>query len=362
MKALVVGGWVRDKLLSEAGYDIKSSDKDWVVVGSTPEEMISLGFVPVGADFPVFLHPDTKEEYALARTERKSGHGYKGFRFYAEPDVSLEDDLKRRDLTINAMAINEDGTLIDPYGGLTDLKNRLLRHVSSAFVEDPLRLLRVARFRSRLPNFKIDPDTMTMLKRMVDSGEVDALVSERVGTEIRKALLEKKPSLFFKVLEETGFLKRVYPHWVLGKRTLNLIDRIQGPQIELKRFAASFWETDPKDISKIIKLLKLPNDFKELAVMFSGATHNIPLRSNSAEEILKGLKYYDALRRPVRFKTLLSILQQTGLVKNARLWEDSMKVLSELSLADVVSSCINKKELPKKIEEARLKALRAVLM
>ena len=193
LEKYIVGGWVRDKLLTELGHPIQSNDKDWVVTGATPEEMLRLNFVPVGNDFPVFLHPKTHEEYALARTERKSGHGYKGFTFFADPSVTLEQDLLRRDLTVNAMAMDEEGHLIDPYGGFEDLKKGVLRHVSAAFEEDPLRVLRVSRFRAKLPWFRIAEETKAMLKRMVESGEVDALVPERVTAEIRKALKEANP-------------------------------------------------------------------------------------------------------------------------------------------------------------------------
>jgi len=213
LKKYIVGGWVRDKLLTELGHPIQSNDKDWVVTGATPEEMLRLNFVPIGNDFPVFLHPKTHEEYALARTERKSGHGYKGFTFFADPSVTLEQDLLRRDLTVNAMAMDEEGHLIDPYGGFEDLKKGVLRHVSAAFEEDPLRVLRVSRFRAKLPWFRIAEETKAMLKRMVESGEVDALVPERVTAEIRKALKEAKPSIFFDELETNGFMGRVYPEW-----------------------------------------------------------------------------------------------------------------------------------------------------
>lgn len=361
MKALVVGGWVRDKLLREAGYDVKSSDRDWVVVGATPQELLSLGFLPVGADFPVFLHPQTKEEYALARTERKSGHGYKGFTFYSAPDVSLESDLIRRDLTINAIAMDEDGTLVDPYGGVKDIERKVLRHVSQAFLEDPVRLLRVARFQARLPDFKIDPGTMAMLQDMVKSGEVNALVSERVGMEFRKALKEKKPSLFFIVLEKTGFLKRLYPEWTFGSKTLNLIDHIQGPKIELKRFAASFLETRPEAVRKIVGSLRLPNEYMEMATMFSTAVHVAPIESDSAKNILSALKRYDGFRRVERFQTLLSILQEAGFIKNKNFWENIVKTMADLPMAEIVSDCTDKKELPLVIERARIKKLEELL-
>ncbi|AKS42914.1 tRNA nucleotidyltransferase (CCA-adding enzyme) [Wenzhouxiangella marina] len=201
-----VGGSVRDALLG-----LTSEDRDYVVVGAGPEEMVRRGFRPVGRDFPVFLHPETHEEYALARTERKSGHGYRGFVFHAGPDVTLEQDLIRRDLTINAMALSADGTLIDPFHGRLDLNERLLRHVSDAFAEDPLRVLRLARFATRFSEFRIAPRTLALCRQMVESGELDHLVPERVWQETRRALMHEQPSRFFDVLRETGALAIVFP-------------------------------------------------------------------------------------------------------------------------------------------------------
>ena len=208
MKTYLVGGAVRDKLLG-----LPVQDRDYVVVGSTPDEMVARGFKPVGADFPVFLHPETKEEYALARTERKSGHGYKGFKVYAAPDVTLEDDLQRRDITINAMAEDEQGQLIDPFKGAEDLHNGVLRHVSPAFAEDPVRILRVARFAARFAKwgFHVAHGTNKLMREMVDSGEVDHLVPERVWTELDRALGEDKPSRFFEALRGCGASARLFP-------------------------------------------------------------------------------------------------------------------------------------------------------
>jgi tRNA nucleotidyltransferase (CCA-adding enzyme) len=208
MKIYLVGGAVRDRLLGLPGQD-----RDFVVVGATPEEMTVKGFKPVGADFPVFLHPQTKEEYALARTERKSGKGYKGFKVYAAPDVTLEDDLRRRDLTINAMAQDEAGNLIDPYGGAKDLRDGVLRHVSEAFAEDPVRILRVARFAARFAarGFRVADETVALMRQMVTSGEVDNLVAERVWVELERALGEDRPSRCFESLRDCGALARLFP-------------------------------------------------------------------------------------------------------------------------------------------------------
>ena len=208
MEIFLVGGAVRDRLL---GRPVK--DRDWVVVGASPAALIARGFKPVGADFPVFLHPDSGEEYALARTERKSGHGYSGFTFHASPEVTLEQDLARRDLTINAMAEDAQGRMHDPYGGQRDLEARLLRHVSPAFVEDPLRVLRVARFAARYAplGFRVADETLALMRQIVECGEIDHLVPERVWQETRRALAEPRPSAFLRTLRDSGALARLFP-------------------------------------------------------------------------------------------------------------------------------------------------------
>ena len=208
MKIYLVGGAVRDKLL-----DYPSDENDWVVVGGSPQEMIDLGYQPVGQDFPVFINPKTGEEYALARTERKSGRGYQGFSFHTAPDISLEDDLIRRDLTINAMAEDDNGQIIDPYGGQQDLNNKLLRHVSEAFTEDPLRVLRVARFAARYHHlgFTIAPETMGLMQNLVRSGELAHLVAERLWKETERALCERSPDIYIQVLRDCGALAELFP-------------------------------------------------------------------------------------------------------------------------------------------------------
>jgi tRNA nucleotidyltransferase (CCA-adding enzyme) len=207
MKAYIVGGAVRDSLLG-----LPSNDRDWVVVGATPEQMIGAGYTPVGRDFPVFLHPTTHEEYALARTERKAGRGYHGFTFHAAPEVTLEQDLARRDLTINAMALDPDnGQLIDPFDGQADLRSQVLRHVSSAFAEDPVRLLRLARFAARWPQYTVADETRTLLRHIVESGEIDSLVAERTWQELSRGLAETRPSAMFDLLRDCGALARLAP-------------------------------------------------------------------------------------------------------------------------------------------------------
>jgi tRNA nucleotidyltransferase (CCA-adding enzyme) len=206
MKRFLVGGAVRDRLLNRP-----SGDQDWVLVGATPDQLIQLGYTPVGRDFPVFLHPDTKEECALARTERKTAPGYRGFVVHAAPDVTLEEDLARRDLTINAIAQDEAGDLIDPYGGQRDLALRVLRHVSPAFAEDPVRILRLARFAARFDDFTVAPETLALMQSMVEHGEVDHLVPERVWQELARGLMEARPSRMFEVLRSCGALQRLLP-------------------------------------------------------------------------------------------------------------------------------------------------------
>jgi tRNA nucleotidyltransferase (CCA-adding enzyme) len=218
MRVYQVGGAVRDRLLGEP-----AGDRDWVVVGATAEQMRALGYTPVGRDFPVFLHPATREEYALARTERKSAPGYRGFVVHADPSVTLEDDLQRRDLTVNAMAMDDHGVLVDPFGGERDLRAGVLRHVSDAFAEDPVRILRLARFAARWPAFRVAPQTAALCARMVEAGEVDALVPERVWQELARGLMAARPSRMFAVLRECGALARLLPE----------VDRLWGvPQPE----------------------------------------------------------------------------------------------------------------------------------
>ncbi|AXY56178.1 multifunctional CCA addition/repair protein [Acinetobacter chinensis] len=208
MRVYLVGGAVRDQLLGHPYHE-----KDYVVVGATPEQLIAQGYMPVGKDFPVFLHPETKDEYALARTERKSGHGYHGFEFYTAPSVTLEDDLIRRDLTINAIAMDDDGNIYDPYNGQTDLKQKILRHVSDAFAEDPLRVLRVARFAARYAayGFSVAEETVALMRQLAESGELQALTAERVWKETARALMENHANVYFEVLRSCGALKILFP-------------------------------------------------------------------------------------------------------------------------------------------------------
>src|SRR3954469_13036821 len=253
VKAYVVGGAVRDELL---GLPLK--DRDHVVVGSTPQEMEALGYRPVGKDFPVFLHPRTQEEYALARTERKSGRGYKGFTVHAAPDVTLEEDLKRRDLTINAIAKAEDGRYIDPFNGMRDLKSRVLRHVSEAFAEDPVRILRVARFAARF-GFAVAEETLEMMKGMVRSGEADYLVAERVWQEFSKGLCEAHPERMLEVLDATGLSQKLLPETRTRPKSFSGSLAV--------RFAALAWPLSETQTTTLSERLKAPNEVRELALL-----------------------------------------------------------------------------------------------
>ena len=294
MKSYVVGGAVRDELL---GLPVK--DRDHVVVGATPEEMVKLGYRPVGKDFPVFLHPVTHEEYALARTERKSGRGYKGFTVYAAPDVTLEDDLRRRDLTINAIAKADDGSLVDPFNGRRDLQDRTLRHVSDAFAEDPVRILRVARFAARF-GFQVAETTMALMRRMVESGEADYLVPERVWQEFSKGLMEERPQRMFEVLEACGLRERLLPE-------LETQPEVMSGSLAV-RFALLAWSLAEDEVETLCRRLRVPNEPRELALLASRNRRALEAAARaSAEEILGLLKAADAFRRPERFAELLEV-------------------------------------------------------
>ncbi len=312
MKTYVVGGAVRDELLG-----LPVQDRDYVVVGATPEEMARLGFRPVGADFPVFLHPETHEEYALARTERKTAPGYKGFVFHAAPDVTLEQDLRRRDLTINAMARAADGTLIDPHGGARDLRDRMLRHVSESFAEDPVRVLRVARFAARF-GFEVAPETLALLRGMAEAGEVDALVPERAWQEIARGLMEPMPSRLVAVLRECGALPRVLPE-VAGADPGSLAARLdRGARREEAlpvRFALLTLDARRDEIAALAARLNAPGDCRDLALLACGEREFLG-RSHAAspEDLLGLVERSDALRRPGRLGQLLRVAEcDTGM-------------------------------------------------
>jgi tRNA nucleotidyltransferase (CCA-adding enzyme) len=296
-RCLVVGGAVRDALMGHEG-----GDRDWVVVGSSPKEMQAAGFLPVGRDFPVFLHPVTREEYALARTERKSAPGYHGFVFHAAPDVTLEQDLARRDLTINAMARAEDGTLVDPFGGARDLAAKLLRHVSPAFAEDPVRLLRVARFAARWPDFTVAPETMALLRRLVDAGEVDALVPERVWQELSRGLMETRPSRMLQVLADCAALPRLLP----GVNDATSSGRLLDAAASLGASLPVRYALLAPGLDMLAQRLKVPTECRALAVLLGREGPPLPQGAElPPDDVLGLLERCDAFRRPDRFAELL---------------------------------------------------------
>lgn len=337
MQTYIVGGAVRDELLGRAVHD-----RDWVVIGATPEQLVAAGYTPVGKDFPVFLHPVTHEEVALARTERKTARGYHGFAFRADPSVTLEEDLARRDLTINAMARAEDGRLIDPYGGRRDLEARLLRHVTPAFAEDPVRILRVARFAARYDDFTVAPETLALMRQMVAHGEADALVPERVWQEIARGLMESHPERMLEVLHACGALERVLPevdrlwgtpqpaehHPEIDAGMHTLLAVAMGAQLQAPltvRFACLVHDVGkgltpaerlPRHIAHeargarlvegICQRLRVPTECRDLALLTTREHGNIHRSMTlSAEALLRLLERCDAFRKPERFAELL---------------------------------------------------------
>ncbi|TLP58078.1 MULTISPECIES: multifunctional CCA tRNA nucleotidyl transferase/2'3'-cyclic phosphodiesterase/2'nucleotidase/phosphatase [Pseudomonas] len=312
MQIYKVGGAVRDRLLGRAVSDI-----DWLVVGATVEQMQAKGFRPVGADFPVFLHPRTGEEYALARTERKSGRGYGGFTFHASPDVTLEQDLIRRDLTINAMAEDEHGQLYDPYQGKADLESRILRHVSPAFAEDPLRVLRVARFAARYAplGFHVADDTLALMRQISESGELQALTAERSWKEIERALLESEPQVFFEVLERCGALHELMPELEHSLESLATLQQAAQQQQPLAvRWACLLRELEPAAIKALNQRFKAPRECQELAVLVGEFAEKADSAlSLTPVELLEMLQKFDVYRRPQRFEDFIAACEAAAL-------------------------------------------------
>ena len=398
MQIYVVGGAVRDELLGRP-----HADRDYVVVGATPEGMLSLGFRPVGKDFPVFLHAQSGEEYALARTERKSGRGYHGFTFQAAPNVTLEEDLARRDLTINAMARDEMGRLIDPFAGQADLAAKVLRHVGPAFAEDPVRLLRIARFAARFADFSIAPETLALMRSMVADGEVDHLVAERVWQELAKGLMEDHPARMFEVLRECGALARLlpevealfgvpqradyHPEIDTGIHTMMVIGQSARRHYALPvRFAALTHDLGkaltPADIlprhigheERSVRLveqlsarLRVPGDCRDLALLMARYHGNIHRAADLRAATIVGLlEKSDALRRPERFQQLLEacICDYTGRLG----WEDrpydspqrllaALAAVNAVNAGEIARSCSNPGQIPERIHTARVRAV-----
>jgi len=361
MKAYAVGGSVRDELL---GLEVQ--DRDYVVVGADPAEMLARGFKAVGADFPVFLHPDTHEEYALARTERKTGPGYKGFAFYAAPDVTLEQDLQRRDLTINAMARGEDGTLVDPHAGAKDLEAGILRHVSEAFAEDPVRILRVARFAARF-GFAIAPETEALMRRMVEAGEADALVPERVWQELARGLMEKSPSRMLAVLRDCGALARVLPELDRTYDRPDVPDRLAHRVDEAAargyglavRFALLALDLSVEDIASLAARVNAPNDCRELARLASCERDEVRRPDLDAESTLAILERCDAFRRSERLERLLEVAECDALPASISAVRKGLR--EALAAARAVDAGAvarqNPQDVPGAVRRARLAAI-----
>lgn len=366
MEQYLVGGAVRDELL---GIPVK--DRDWVVVGATPQEMLDAGYKQVGADFPVFLHPETNEEYALARTERKQGHGYHGFTVHASPDVTLEEDLQRRDLTINAMARSVDGAVVDPFGGREDLEARLLRHVSSAFTEDPLRILRTARFAARFAplGFQVADDTMTLMQHMVADGEADHLVAERVWQETRRALHEKAPAVYFEVLDACGALTVVMPEVASlfareGREPLDHLEAATERSDDTDvRYAALVAGLDSGEREALNSRMKVPNDCKELATASGSLLERFPAEDNpSAEQIQALIDEGDGWRRPERFERILLVLESVGIGADwTKMLAEARDQASQVDPKALMAEGYKGKALGEAIQRERLRCIRNVL-
>ena len=402
MKIYIVGGAVRDQLLGRP-----SDDRDYVVVGATPEAMQGLGYRPVGRDFPVFLHPKTQEEYALARTERKTAPGYHGFAFHADPGVTLEEDLARRDLTINAMAQDADGALVDPFHGQLDLQAKILRHVGPAFVEDPVRILRLARFAARFADFSVADETMLLMRTMVISGEVDHLVAERVWQELAKGLMEQQPSRMFAVLRECGALARLmpeldalfgvpqradyHPEIDTGVHTMMVLDQAAQRSFALPvRFAALLHDlgkgTTPADMlprhhgheersarlaEKVCTRLKVPQECRDLAILTARYHGNIHRAAELRPATIVSLfEKTDALRRPARFQQVLEACQCDF---NGRLgWEKlpyespqrlltALAAVNAVNAGEIAAACSDQGSIPERVRAARIKAVKIAL-
>jgi len=402
LEVYCVGGAVRDELLG-----IKVQDQDYVVVGSTSDEMLILGYKPVGKDFPVFLHPKTHDEYALARTERKVSKGYKGFTVHASPDVSLKEDLARRDFTMNAIAKAQDGSLIDPYHGQTDIQQKIIRHVGEAFIEDPVRILRAARFSARYTDFTIAPDTMLLMERMVEDGELDALVSERVWQELSKGLMEAKPSRMFEVLRACGALKKILPEldclWGVpqpekdhpeidtGIHVMTVLDYAAKQNFSLPvRYAVLMHDlgkgTTPKEVlprhvghevrsaklvKEVSKRLRVPNDCKELAYIvakFHIKAHQAPVMKPSS--LLKFLIDIDAIRQPDRFEAFLNVCEsdsrgRLGLknapIPEAEIMRNALKAAMSINAGEIAKQFEFPEDIKLAVYEARLEKVKAIM-
>ena len=357
LQVYIVGGAVRDALLG-----LPAGDRDWVVVGATPEVMVARGFIPVGGDFPVFLHPITKEEYALARTERKSGRGYKGFTFYTGAEVTLEEDLKRRDLTVNAIAQSLTGERVDPLKGVQDLRAKILRHVGPAFEEDPVRILRLARFMARFTEFAVAPETLVLCHNMVASGEVDALVPERVWQELSRGLMSQQPSRMIELLAEVGAASRIMPELVLSARLQSLVDRVAQQGLPLaSRYAVLCLQT--RELKALATRLRVPSECADMARLLPIVLAAILQLKDAeyADAVLSLFETCDALRKPERFEALL---QTVGCVDEAvstmrEAWQRWLQVVLAVDAGAAARSASAPNQIKQQVRAARLAALQA---
>ncbi len=359
MNCYRVGGAVRDQLL---GFPY--SETDWVVVGSTAQQMLDAGFKQVGKDFPVFLHPETNEEYALARTERKSGRGYHGFEIDAHPDVTLEEDLERRDLTINAMAMLEDGTLVDPYNGKGDLDARILRHVSPAFAEDPLRVLRVARFAARYYHlgFRVADETLTLMRQLSTSDELHALARERVWQEMAKGFSETSPQVLLQVLQTCGALGTLAPEWAstLDDEVYAALQRAASLGLDIEqRFAISCVHLPENALSSLCQAIATPKAHCQLAALYL-KLYPLPTKPDDAQSVLLVLESCDVLRRPELLKHIIGIERaRTG--ANFQFYEDAVEAIKSVTSAALQAQGYSGKALGQAMREARLQQIEQLL-
>ena len=401
-KIYCVGGAVRDGLLG-----LPVQDHDWVVVGATPEQMEALGYRPVGKDFPVFLHPQSHEEYALARTERKTALGYKGFAVYAAPDVTLEQDLSRRDFTVNAIAQSEDGSLIDPYNGIADLRAGILRHVSAAFSEDPVRILRAARFVARF-GFSIAPETLELMRMMVANGEVDALVAERVWQELARGLMEKNPSRFIHTLRDCGALKKImpeldalfgvpqppqyHPEIDCGIHTMMVLDDAALHDFVLEvRFAALMHDlgkgNTPKDILPrhighearsvdllrvLCERLRVPGECRDLGLLvarYHGDVHRA--KELRPDTIVRLFQNCDAWRKPQRFAQILEACASDARGRTGHEHDDYpqahflqrvLQAAQAVNAGEIARQCEDKNLIAERVKEARIVAVEQAIL
>ena len=355
LEVYLVGGAVRDQLLNYSYHE-----SDWVVVGGTVDELLKRGFKQVGKDFPVFLHPDTGEEFALARTERKSGHGYSGFQVYASSEVTLEEDLARRDLTINAMAKSASGHIVDPYDGQGDLNRKLLKHVSDNFSEDPLRVLRVARFAARYHHlgFSIAEETQALMQALSRSGELDFLVAERVWRETERALAEPSPDIYFRVLSECEAADTLFKGIDLDRGIPLLTDAAANTSRADCRWAALLSKTEDEQITALYQTMQCPKRFQQLALAVS---HADALSITSASDAVALISQLDAWRRDEPFDgfctTLIAMSDESEVQSAIELLEESRRIAKPISMDAVAHLNLTGPEIGRAIEAARIESI-----